>query len=326
MNLKNASIGSVMFAILLVATPGAAHAQAFPDFKSLGGVFGGTKKPDSAASKDGGSAPAEQADPKDKGVSKEQNPDDVMTGMFSSMMSMDKKESVDEELAVGKAVGAKLFGWLKPLNSPSLQGYVGRVGMTIASKGERKELPWRFVVVDSPGINAFAIPGGVVVVTKGLYGLLETEDELAAVLGHEIAHIQRQHHFKVVKQQKLVGSMGSMMSTGDSDSKFMDGLAARMTEMMARGLDQSAEFEADRDGMVLAARAGYDSSAILSVLEKLRASAAKGGDTSLLFATHPAPEQRLSALGEVLNSQLEAAAVPSRAAGRFQKYPMVAAK
>jgi predicted Zn-dependent protease len=103
------------------------------------------------------------------------------------------------------------------------------------------------------------------------------------------------------------------------DSEVLDTLWSRATEIMTRGLDKAAEYEADRDGMVLAARAGYDASALLTVLEKIGASAATGSDTSMLYSTHPTPAARLSALGDSITPELESAAVVSPAAWRLKQ-------
>jgi len=241
-------------------------------------------------------------------------------GILGAVADATKKESTEEELQVGRGVAVKMFGALKPIKNPKLQDYVGKVGMLVASQGERKELPWRFVIVDSDSINAFALPGGIVIVTKGLFDLLETEDELAAVLGHEIAHVQRKHHFNVVKQQKLIGSMSSVVSSEVSkDNALIAGYVSRATEVMARGLDKSAEYEADRDGLVLAARAGYDSSAMFTVLEKLAVGVGSGKDAALLYSTHPSAEERLSSLSQVITTEIEGASGLSAAADRLKK-------
>jgi predicted Zn-dependent protease len=225
-----------------------------------------------------------------------------------------------EEIELGRGVAAKMLGAYDLVDDAALQAYVGKVGMIVAARGERPKLPWRFVLLETPTINAYAIPGGVVFVTRGLYDLLGTEDELAAVLGHEIAHVQRKHHYQVMKQQNLVGALsGAAASQVTVDSELLDTLWSRATEVMTRGLDKSAEYEADRDGMVLAARAGYDASALLNVLEKISASAAQGSDTSMLYSTHPTAAARLAALGDAVTPQLEAAAVLSPSAWRLQE-------
>lgn len=245
---------------------------------------------------------------------------DAADKVVDALAGTAKGDSRREEIELGRGVAAKMLGAYDLVDDPVLQAYVGKVGMIVATRGERPKLPWRFALVETPSVNAYAIPGGVVLVTRGLYELLDTEDELAAVLGHEVAHVQRKHHYKVMQQQNVVGALsGAAASQVTVDSELLDTLWSRATEVMTRGLDKSAEYEADRDGMVLAARAGYDASALLTVLEKIGASAAAGSDTSMLYSTHPAPAARLAALGDVITPELEAAAGLSRAAWRLQK-------
>ena len=256
------------------------------------------------------------------------NPQTKDTGLTSGLKSIGsalngKPKDSSEEVVLGEQLAAKLIGSMKLVKQPELQRYVNSVGKALADGGERKELSWRFGVVSSESVNAFALPGGIVLISSGLYRLLESEDELAAVLAHEIAHIQRQHHYKVVQKQKAVAGLGQLASSQVSkDSRIADTILSRATEVIARGLDKDAEYEADRDGIVLAARGGYDVTALLNVLEKL--AALNGGATggSLMFSTHPTPEARLEALANAATEEMDVAAEPSPAASRIQKYSL----
>jgi predicted Zn-dependent protease len=232
------------------------------------------------------------------------------------------QDNVEEEIELGRQMGAQLLGAAKPLDNPELQRYVGLVGWRVAQQSERPELPWRFVLLDDDDINAFAAPGGKIFVTKGLYNLLTTEDELASVLGHEVAHVVRKHHYKVLKKQKLMGAATEVAAAKLGEEKHggaLSMLAKSGGELLGRGLDKGAEFEADRDGVVLAARAGYDSTAFLTLLERLSALPAENDSLKLLYGTHPAPETRSNKLLEAFSPELEVAAVPSSAAGRLLK-------
>ena len=254
-------LGGAILAGILVSS-GACSALAQSGFGDLGGalnqaVGGIVPTPSAPATNTPSSAPPSRAS--------------SALGIASSAAGMLKEETPEEEIAVGKSTAAQFLGATKLVKDQRVQAYVNSVGLALTARGERASLPWKFAIVDTSSINAFAIPGGIILVTKGLYRLLQSEDELAAVLGHEIAHVQRQHHFKVIKQQKMVGAVsGALTAEVAQDQEIVATLAARATEVMARGLDKDAEYEADRDGMVLAARAGYDSSAIFSVLEKIR--------------------------------------------------------
>ena len=226
-----------------------------------------------------------------------------------------KPETLAEELSAGKLVTSQLMGTAKLLPNPRLQNYVNLVGRHIANQTERKDLPWSFGVIDSTAVNAFAAPGGYILLTSALIQLLDTEDELASVLAHEIAHVIRKHHYRVIrKQQMLEFGMNAVEIEGADNVKKLSGMVA---QILARGLDKSAEYEADRDGMVYAARAGYDASSMLRIMEKLSEATAKDEATQLLISTHPSPAARQSALSAVVNADIEKAGVKSSASARF---------
>lgn len=225
-------------------------------------------------------------------------------------------QSADDEARSGDAIAATVLGAAPVWRNPKVQSYVNLVGRNLARQVERKDVDWRFAVLDTPSVNAMAFPGGIVVVTRGLYALLASEDELAAVLAHEIAHVNRKHQWKVIQKQKLIALAGNAVTRGNSD-RTTQVVADLGTRLMARGLDKTAEFEADRDGVVIAARAGYDSSALISVMGRLKALSGNA-DTAMLFSTHPAPEDRIEAMTQAASPQIEAAAVPSAAAARIK--------
>ncbi len=238
----------------------------------------------------------------------------------NTLLGLVKKESTEEEVAMGQEMAATVLGASKLYPSKNIQNYVNLVGRHIANQSERTELPWTFGVIDADTVNAFAAPGGYIMISKGLYDLLETEDELAAVLGHEIAHVLHKHHFNVIKKQSMV-ELGVKVA-GDKSNQQLAQMATSMAgKMLARGLDKSAEYEADRDGIVLAARAGYDTSAMLKVLDSLELHGQRDRSAlSHMFATHPAPEAREHELAKVVNDDIEAAAVLSPAAKRIDKH------
>ena len=225
-------------------------------------------------------------------------------------------QSADDEVRSGDTIAATVLGAAPVWRNPRVQSYVNLVGRNLSRQVERKDVTWRFAVLDTPSVNAMAFPGGIVVVTRGLYRLLASEDELAAVLAHEIAHVNRKHQWKVIQKQKLIAMAGEAVTKGNSD-RTAQVVADLGTKLIARGLDKTAEFEADRDGVVIAARAGYDSSALISVMGRLKA-LPNSADTSLLFSTHPSPADRIEAMTQAATAQVEAAAIPSPAAARIK--------
>jgi beta-barrel assembly-enhancing protease len=217
-----------------------------------------------------------------------------------------KKPSREEEIALGREITGNLLGAAPLVKDDKLQSYVNQVGRWVASQSERPDLPWRFGVIDSADINAFAMPGGYVLVTKGLYQKLSNEAQLAGVLGHEIAHIVKKHQLKVLQKQQLLNiganKLKDMLGKKDKLAKKAIGSGA---EISARSLDKDAEFEADRMGLILAARAGYDAYGLPEVLQTIGHSSKSDSSVALLFKTHPAPDERLAKLSDSVGSSLD---------------------
>ena len=161
-------------------------------------------------------------------------------------------------------------------------------------------------MIDSADLNAFAMPGGYVLITKGLYQKLQNEAQLASVLGHEIAHVVKKHQLKVLQKQQLVGAGSDWLKDKfGKKNKITQKAFTTGAEISARGLDKDAEFEADRMGMVLAARAGYDAFSLAEVLQTMSQTSSSDGSVALLFKTHPHPDERLAKLSDAAGSQLD---------------------
>ncbi len=203
--------------------------------------------------------------------------------------------SDEDEVRAGQQAAANLLGVAPLVKDEALQRYVNAVGRWVAMGSERPDLPWRFGVIDSADVNAFAAPGGYVLITRGLYASLADEAELAGVLGHEIAHVVERHHVELMRKSLLL-EQGAQVLTRELE-RDREALVKRLVgtgaELFSRRLDQGAEFEADRHGVVLAARAGYNPFGLPAVLQKIASVPREDDRVSLLYATHPAPDQRL---------------------------------
>ena len=116
-----------------------------------------------------------------------------------------RNPSKAEEIALGREITGSLLGAAPLVKDEALQKYVNQVGRWVANQSERADLPWKFGVIDSADLNAFAAPGGYVLLTKGLYLKMQSEAQLAGVLGHEIAHVVKKHQLKVLQKQQLLG-------------------------------------------------------------------------------------------------------------------------
>lgn len=218
---------------------------------------------------------------------------DAASDLVSAGTGLNEKD----EAQVGREIAGRVLGAAPLVDDPGLQAYVNRVGRWLAAQTERPDLPWHFGVLDTAAINAFAAPGGYVLITRGLYEILDNESQLAGVLGHEIGHVVRRHHVTVMQKSAAL-SAGAKLAQSDSRSQLLNNMIGTGAEVFARGLDKSAEFEADAIGVVLAARGGYSPYGLVEVLHKLSARGASDATLTLLFKTHPQPGERLAQLGE----------------------------
>ncbi len=217
-----------------------------------------------------------------------------------------KSPSKAEEIKLGREITGNLLGAAPLVKDEVLQKYVNEVGRWVASQSERADLPWHFGVIDSEDINAFSAPGGFVMITKGLYRKLENEAQLAGVLGHEIGHIVKKHHLKLLQKSQLLSFgaelLGSKLGKNNQTVQKVIGSGA---EIYARGLDKDAEFEADRMGITLATRAGYEPYGLPEVLQTISQVSKNDGSVALLFKTHPAPDDRLTRIADAVGSRLD---------------------
>ena len=242
-----------------------------------------------------------------------------VTYIFLVLASDSLRAQSDEE-KVGRAAAAQVLGAARLIETEASQNYLNLLGQSLASKGDAV-YKWRFGAIESDAINAFAMPGGYILVSKGLLKMLESEDELAFVLAHELAHVSRRHHYQIVLRQRLAEQASrDLQSAGQGDD--IAKLASTSGQIYARGLDKGAEFEADRLGLELMTRAGYDPVAALSVLERLLSFRGNDPRAELLFSTHPSPSERLDML---LQSGLERLPRPPSEGGatrqaRFKKF------
>ena len=211
---------------------------------------------------------------------------------------------VDEqqELEIGHETHRQILDVFGYYDNPKLQEYVSQVGQTLVPHSHRPELDYRFTVLDSPVINAFATPG-YVYITRGLLAMLNSEAELAGVLGHELAHITARHTARRIGQQQTVDILKRVLDA-TIDNSLLNNATDVLGEAYTRGYGRENELEADRLGARYAALAGYDPEALLEVMRilkdqetyEVRMAAREGREPHVyhgLFATHPDPDDRL---------------------------------
>ena len=233
---------------------------------------------------------------------------DDLVEIGGDIIDAKKKISTKEEVELGGNLISGLLGAAPLVDDPALQRYVNDVGFWVASQSKRKNLPWRFGVIDSPGINAFAAPGGYIVITLGLYSLLENEAQLAGVLGHEISHVVKKHHLKALQKTMKRGIWAKVgvraLADGDDQEAF-DKVVNAGVQLYASGLDRDLEYNADKRGVILAARAGYDPYALLDVLTTIDSINPGEADLTVMLNTHPPTAKRLKKLAKLMDGKLD---------------------
>ena len=222
-----------------------------------------------------------------------------------------------EEIAIGENIMTGVLGAAPLYGNERIQRYVNQVGRWVAMHSERPNLPWRFALLDSPLVNAGAAPGGQIYITTGLLFRMRSEAELAGALAHEIAHVVQKHHLKAYQK----ASAGDAFATGAGalvDSQVKAGSLGRevgkqagklaigeVRTLILLSLGRPEEEQADRMGMVLAARAGYDPYGLPTVIQILQDMSAEQGTLSTLYKTHPAPSDRLASLDKTIGSSMD---------------------
>lgn len=215
----------------------------------------------------------------------------------------------EQELQMGREAAAVLLGAAPLVADQALQRYVNDVGQWIAAQTGRDDIKWHFGVLDSPNVNAFAAPGGYILITRGLLARLNGEAELAGALAHEIAHVLERHHVKGMlskdRSGAVMGLIGEIAASKSGHAREIGSLTNVAKGLYSSGLDKDDEYQADRIGAVLAVRAGYDPYGLARVLQMYAGN--KGAEGfELFFGTHPSAQSRLEALGTILEPAFSA--------------------
>lgn len=223
-----------------------------------------------------------------------------------------KDYTSEEQRKLGVEFSAVLLGASPLLRNELVQRYVNQVGYWVAMQADRPkdrdgrdiQFAWRFGVINTDAVNAYATPGGYVFITVGLLRKLNSESELAGALGHEIAHVVRGHYLAALKKGGFAQIAGGVVQARTGNNQVSSAVVNAVKNIYSKGLDREDEFDADRQGMLYAARAGYAPNGLPVVLRMLAASGSAGNaDYQLLFTTHPRPEDRLSQLDPLVNTK-----------------------
>ena len=216
--------------------------------------------------------------------------------------------SEPQEITLGQGIASNLLGAAPLLKNQRVQEYVNKVGFWLSLHTERPDLPWNFAVLEDDDVNAFAAPGGYIFITKGLLMRMKNEAELAGVLAHEMSHVLKKHHLQAIKKSartELISDFAEEAMDKNDANPALKKLVSAGTEVYARGLDKGDEFEADRMGVVIAARGGYDPYGLPAVLQTLQGMNAKDSAVALMFKTHPALDDRLGLLDKLMSGSFD---------------------
>ena len=218
------------------------------------------------------------------------------------LIGKSEDEVAQDELDLGPMIAGRILGAAPLVKDPAMQKRVNLIGRWLASRSSRPELPWTFGVIDDGEINAFAAPGGYILITRGLYQMLGSDDEVAAVLGHELSHVVQRDHYEVVRKQELQGvgrdvALSQVNTGGGVAGSLARGYIERNgAAIMLTSLDRAAEFRADQAAGIYLARAGSNPLVFYAVLQKMTALGSSSQRLTQLYKTHPSLDKRLDAL------------------------------
>jgi predicted Zn-dependent protease len=238
----------------------------------------------------------------------------------------------EQEYYIGRSVGANILTFYKPYTKDkTLTNYLNSICNAITINSLMPEIynGYHIIVLDSNEINAFATSGGHIFVTRGLISAAKNEDALAAVIAHEIAHIQLHHSIEAIDKSRiteaiLITSQSTTQIAGKKNSDlarlnkvFSESVNDVVTTLVRNGYSQSQEFDADAKALALLASAGYDPNALIEMLEALKVNQSK--QTGGFNKTHPMPQKRI----DNVKSKLSAYKVQDTRKYRSARYKAV---
>lgn len=214
--------------------------------------------------------------------------------------------SESQEVSLGASQHKQVLKRYKPYNNAALQAYVENIGQQLAKHSHRNNIKYKFTVVDDPSINAFALPGGYIYITTGLMAYLNSEGQLAGVLGHEIGHVTARHGVRQQSRNMATNVLASVLINKVGNAQAIQ----QMSTAVTRGYGRKHELESDRLGSEYLARVGYRPKNMIKVVEVLKAQEDFGTFLAKsegkqppsyhgTFSTHPSNDKRLH---EVVNA------------------------
>lgn len=219
----------------------------------------------------------------------------------------------EQEYYIGRSVAATVLASYKPYDSAGANQYLNVLGQTLALYSDKPETfgGYHFLVVDTDEVNAFAAPGGLILVSRGLLRCCRSEDALAAVLAHEIGHVQSQHGLRAIKKGRLTSALTTLALEAGKNlagqnlaevTKAFEGSVSDITStLMSSGYARALENEADGAAVQILSRAGYNPHALVDLLTQMKTQLA--ADARGFGKTHPSPEARIQHVSGLLGGE-----------------------
>ncbi len=206
-----------------------------------------------------------------------------------------------QEIEIGRQNDVQIVDQMGLYGDPELQSYLQDLGSRLAAKSERPDLPWTFRLVDDPVVNAFALPGGYVYITRGILAHFNSEAELVSVLGHEIGHVTGRHGVERMSKAQLAQIGLGVAAVASEDFRPFAGMAQQGLSLLFLKFSRDDERQADDLGLRYLVAGDYAADEMPKVFTTLdRMSASQGGRVPGWLATHPPPANRAQRLSEVI--------------------------
>jgi beta-barrel assembly-enhancing protease len=232
----------------------------------------------------------------------------------------------EQEYYIGRTVGARILKKYSAYPNKSATAYVNQIGQSLARVSDLPETfaGYHFMIQDSDEINALASPGGLVFVTRGMLRCCRSEDAVAAVLAHEIGHVQRRHGLQAIKKSRITSALttlgieGTKTLGGQELSELTETFEKSISDitqtLINNGYSRKFEHQADKDAVIITKRLGYDPNGLVDMLKEME-NRLKPGRIDFV-KTHPLPERRIADISPVLGAP---AMIPEARQRRFQK-------
>jgi predicted Zn-dependent protease len=213
--------------------------------------------------------------------------------------------SESREIELGKQTDAEVAATFGIYDDAALAAYVGKIGLGLAAKTQRPGLPYRFAVLDSPVVNAFAVPGGAVYVTRGILAMMNSEAELAAVLGHELGHVNARHSMSQMSKAQVAQLGLALGSAVSKEFAKYAGLAGAGLQVLFLKYSRDNENQADALGVDYSRAGGYDPSDMSATFVALQKMGDLSGGSTLpgFLSTHPLTSDRIARVQSMLKPE-----------------------